>query len=219
LIKDDDQAMNVITMAIGSSVAFEYREDAHGVAQVMRTKEIEQPIDNGPGKPLHIHRAGGRRPIMATGNSDGDIHMLKYAVGHQGATLGLLVHHDDAEREAFCAGVGCRASGRASRMPRDASWAHVQPRRTSCRLSPISGYHAITATGCAWSSACCPMRGQSSSSAPATACTSMHAWATKKGRRSPTQGPPNTQLTWRRTNRGGTWSGRRRQPAACKYRP
>ena len=25
--------------------------------------------------------------------------MLKYAQGHQGATLRLLVHHDDAERE------------------------------------------------------------------------------------------------------------------------
>jgi hypothetical protein len=50
-------------------------------------------------KPVHIHRAIGRRPIMAAGNSDGDIHMLKYAVGHKGLTLGLLVHHDDAERE------------------------------------------------------------------------------------------------------------------------
>ena len=86
-------------MVIGSSVAVEYAEDAQGVAQVMRTKQIEQPIDDGPGKPPHIHRAIGRRPIMAAGNSDGDIHMLKYAVGHKGATLGLLVYHDDAERE------------------------------------------------------------------------------------------------------------------------
>ena len=87
------------SMTIGSSVTFKYGEDAQGVAQVMRTKEIEQPIDDGPGKPLHIHRAIGRRPIMAAGNSDGDIHMLKYAAGHEGLTLALLVHHDDAERE------------------------------------------------------------------------------------------------------------------------
>jgi phosphoserine phosphatase len=87
------------SMAIGSSVTFEYAEDAHGMAQVMRTKEVEQPIDDGPGKPLHIHRAIGRRPIMAAGNSDGDIHMLKYAKGHTGLSLALLVHHDDAERE------------------------------------------------------------------------------------------------------------------------
>jgi hypothetical protein len=78
---------------------FQYGEDADGVVQVLRTKDIEQPIDDGPGKPVHIHRATGRRPILAAGNSDGDIHMLKYAGGHGGPRLGLLVHHDDAERE------------------------------------------------------------------------------------------------------------------------
>jgi len=65
----------------------------------MRTRQIEQPVDDGPGKPPHIHRAIGRRPIMAGGNSDGDIHMLKYAKGHAGLTLSLLVHHDDDDRE------------------------------------------------------------------------------------------------------------------------
>ena len=87
------------SMTIGSSITFQYQEDAEGIAQVMRTKEIEMPIDDGPGKPVHIHRAIGRRPIMAAGNSNGDIHMLKYAKGHPGLTLCLLVHHDDAERE------------------------------------------------------------------------------------------------------------------------
>jgi phosphoglycolate phosphatase-like HAD superfamily hydrolase len=87
------------SMTIGSSVTFKYGEDAQGVAQVLRTKEFEQPIDDGPGKPVHIHRAIGRRPVMAAGNSDGDIHMLKYATGHKGLTLGLLVRHDDPERE------------------------------------------------------------------------------------------------------------------------
>ena len=82
-------------MTIGSSVTFKYSEDDQGAVQVLRTKEIEQPIDDGPGKPLHIHRAIGRKPIVAAGNSDGDIHMLKYA----GLGLRLLVHHDDAERE------------------------------------------------------------------------------------------------------------------------
>ena len=102
-------------MAIGSSVTFRYAEDAHGVAQVMRTKELEQPVDDGPGKPLHIHRATGRRPILAAGNSDGDIHMLRYAGGHSGPTLSLLVHHDDAEREYAYDGGAERALGLAAK--------------------------------------------------------------------------------------------------------
>jgi hypothetical protein len=87
------------SMTLGSSVTFQYALDARGVAQVLRTKELEQPVDDGPGKPPHIHRAIGRRPVLAAGNSNGDIHMLKYAIGHEGLALGLPVHHDDPERE------------------------------------------------------------------------------------------------------------------------
>ena len=87
------------SMVIGSGVTLECGEDAAGGLQVLRTKEIEQPIDDGPGKPLHIHRAIGRRPILAVGNSNSDIHMLRYATEHAGLTLGLLLHHDDGERE------------------------------------------------------------------------------------------------------------------------
>jgi phosphoserine phosphatase len=100
-------------MVIGSSVAVEYAEDAQGVAQVMCTKQIEQPIDDGAGKPPHIHRAIGRRPIVAAGNSNGDIHMLKYASGHKGSSLALLVHHDDAEREYAYDGGAEKALGLA----------------------------------------------------------------------------------------------------------
>jgi phosphoglycolate phosphatase-like HAD superfamily hydrolase len=87
------------SMTIGSSVTFQYAMDTQGIAQVLRTKELEQPIDDGPGKPAHIHRAIGRRPVFAAGNSNGDIHMLRYVTGHQGLTLGLLLHHDDPDRE------------------------------------------------------------------------------------------------------------------------
>jgi hypothetical protein len=38
---------------------------------------------------------------MAVGNSDSDVHMLQYAAGRPGLTLGLLVHHDTA-REYAC---------------------------------------------------------------------------------------------------------------------
>ncbi len=44
---------------------------------------------------LHI----GRRPILAFGNSDGDLAMLRYTLAGTGARLGLLLHHDDGDRE------------------------------------------------------------------------------------------------------------------------
>jgi hypothetical protein len=66
---------------------------------VVRTEEIEQPIDKGPGKPTHIARTVGRRPILAAGNTDSDIQMLQYAKSNTALSLGFLVHHDDADRE------------------------------------------------------------------------------------------------------------------------
>jgi hypothetical protein len=51
------------------------------------------------GKPVGIHRHVGRRPILAFGNSDGDLQMLEWTTAGTGARLGLIVHHDDAERE------------------------------------------------------------------------------------------------------------------------
>ena len=105
-------------MVIGSSVTYETGMDEQGTTQVMRAKDIEQPVDDGPGKPVHIHRAIGRRPIMSAGNSNGDIEMLQYAKGHSGSTLALLIHHDDAEREyAYDA-----ASEKALAMATDQDW-------------------------------------------------------------------------------------------------
>jgi phosphoglycolate phosphatase-like HAD superfamily hydrolase len=56
-------------------------------------------VDDGPGKPVGIYRAIGRRPIAAFGNSDGDLQMLQYAAVGEGSRLAVIVHHDDMERE------------------------------------------------------------------------------------------------------------------------
>jgi len=56
-------------------------------------------IDDGPGKPVGIYRAIGRRPIAAFGNSDGDLQMLQFTEGGSGRRLMLIVRHDDAARE------------------------------------------------------------------------------------------------------------------------
>jgi hypothetical protein len=41
----------------------------------------------------------GRRPLIAGGNSNGDVPMLRFAGGPSRPALRLLVAHDDADRE------------------------------------------------------------------------------------------------------------------------
>lgn len=55
--------------------------------------------DDKAGKPEGIHLMIGRRPNAAFGNSSGDQEMLEYATSGAGPSLGMLVLHDDAERE------------------------------------------------------------------------------------------------------------------------
>jgi phosphoglycolate phosphatase-like HAD superfamily hydrolase len=57
-------------------------------------------VNDGAGKPAGIHQFIGRRPLMAFGNSDGDLAMLQYTTIHNPRpSFGLIVHHTDAERE------------------------------------------------------------------------------------------------------------------------
>ncbi len=44
---------------------------------IVRDPDIDT-IDDGPGKPVGIARYIGRAPIIAFGNSDGDLQMLQY---------------------------------------------------------------------------------------------------------------------------------------------
>jgi phosphoglycolate phosphatase-like HAD superfamily hydrolase len=56
-------------------------------------------LDDGPGKPVGINGSIGRRPILAFGNSDGDLQMLEWTAAGSGPSLMLLVHHTDSVRE------------------------------------------------------------------------------------------------------------------------
>ncbi len=56
-------------------------------------------IDDGPGKPVAINAIIGRRPILAAGNSDGDLQMLQWTAAGPGPRFMLLVHHTDTARE------------------------------------------------------------------------------------------------------------------------
>jgi len=63
---------------------------------------VRQPgmdMNDGPTKPVGIYRQIGRRPILAVGNSDGDLQMLQYSTQGPGRRLAVIVHHDDAVRE------------------------------------------------------------------------------------------------------------------------
>jgi phosphoserine phosphatase len=116
---------------IGSTVAYRYVEDADGGA-IVQQAELDV-IDDGPGKPIQIWNAIGRRPIVAAGNSNGDLPMLAFAGGQARPVLRLLVVHDDAAREfAYTAGAEKALAAVQSRgwtavsMQRD--WQTIFPR-------------------------------------------------------------------------------------------
>jgi len=56
-------------------------------------------VDDAAGKPVGIHEAIGRRPIVAFRNSDGDFEMLEWTTSVPGPRLAVIVHHTDGERE------------------------------------------------------------------------------------------------------------------------
>ncbi len=83
---------------VGSSIETRF-EVQGGKPSLLRLPRVDF-VDDKSGKPVGIHKHIGRRPILAFGNSDGDLEMLQWTtVGSAGARLGLLLHHDDAERE------------------------------------------------------------------------------------------------------------------------
>jgi phosphoserine phosphatase len=56
-------------------------------------------LDDGPGKASNIDLHIGRAPLVAVGNSDGDLQMLQYSASSARPNLQILIHHDDAVRE------------------------------------------------------------------------------------------------------------------------
>ncbi len=82
---------------LGSQIELVY-EVRDGEPVLVRQPEIDF-IDDKAGKPVGIQRHIGRRPILAFGNSDGDYQMLEWITAGPGSRLGLILHHDDGERE------------------------------------------------------------------------------------------------------------------------
>ncbi len=82
---------------IGSATALAYVPGDDGGTIVRRA--AADYVDDGPEKPVRIWNRLGRRPVLAGGNSNGDIEMLDWTRHPALPTLRLLVLHDDAERE------------------------------------------------------------------------------------------------------------------------
>lgn len=81
----------------GFSIKTKYKV-VDGKPMILRLPELNF-IDDKDGKPLGINSHIGKRPIAAFGNSDGDFEMLQWTTTGKGRRFGLLVHHDDGERE------------------------------------------------------------------------------------------------------------------------
>ena len=82
---------------VGSTIktAFDYND---GDPVIRRLPEIDF-INDKEGKPVGINKFIGRRPVFASGNSDGDLPMLQFATGSKGGGFALYLHHTDSVRE------------------------------------------------------------------------------------------------------------------------
>jgi phosphoserine phosphatase len=82
---------------IGSAFGLTF-DDAAAVTGLMYKSTIEF-FDDGPEKPVRIWSRIGRRPLVAVGNSNGDLPMMRFARASGREPLRILVRHDDADRE------------------------------------------------------------------------------------------------------------------------
>ena len=80
---------------LGSATPTEFDEETN---EIMKLPGIAF-VDDKAGKPVGIDSRIGRRPIFASGNSDGDFQMLAYTMAGDGPRFAMLLHHTDAERE------------------------------------------------------------------------------------------------------------------------
>jgi phosphoserine phosphatase len=82
---------------VGSSIKTKY-EVVDGKPALVRLAEMNF-IDDKDGKPIGSNQHIGKRPIFASGNSDGDYQMLEWTTAGEGPRFGLILHHTDADRE------------------------------------------------------------------------------------------------------------------------
>lgn len=82
---------------LGSRIKTEFDYN-NGNPVIKRIPELDF-IDDKEGKPLNIQKIIGKKPVFSSGNSDGDLQMMRYAASNKYKSFMLYVHHTDAERE------------------------------------------------------------------------------------------------------------------------
>jgi phosphoserine phosphatase len=103
---------------VGSALETQYTYASDGKGILMRSPTLLLN-DNFSGKAEDIYLFTGRHAKAAFGNSTGDQQMLEYTQSGSGATLMMLVMHDDAQREY--------AYGPAAGLPDTKVGAFTQP--------------------------------------------------------------------------------------------
>jgi phosphoserine phosphatase len=86
---------------IGSSSKYEFVDTNTTKSFILKKPELNTPFNNDVQKPVNIQLHIGKIPVIAVGNSDGDLQMLSYVDDNnqEGQALMVLIHHDDAIRE------------------------------------------------------------------------------------------------------------------------
>lgn len=82
---------------VGSSIKTEFVMN-DGKPEIRRLPALDF-IDDKAGKPVGINKFIGRKPVFASGNSDGDLQMLQWTDSNAYPSFQLYLHHTDAERE------------------------------------------------------------------------------------------------------------------------
>jgi hypothetical protein len=116
---------------LGAAQALEYVGDT-----VRHRSSPSQPLDDGSWKVVHIYERTGYLPAFAAGNADGDVEML------QAARFGLLLHHDDPQRE-----YAYRTNAeRAQALAAGSGWVEVSMRDDFIDIFDAEMAHATVAT-------------------------------------------------------------------------
>lgn len=124
---------------IGTSTNFALQQQ--GGRPVLMQMPGPRFIDDGPGKPVGIEMGIGRRPILAFGNSDGDLQMLQWTAAGGAARFMGLVHHTDATREwAYDRQSAVGRLDKALDAARAEGWTVVDMKRDWAVVFPFQGH-------------------------------------------------------------------------------